>query len=144
MKICIICFMLINLISCSPPSSFNDNNDLQEKNITEDNTLNKKEEVLEKDHAKNHNISTKKESCYEGCNFYNRTFKVVKEVKKNSLSLNNAQIKSLHIQCKNYCSNIFKNDIVLKQQVQKEELPINKENKEEKKTNGSLTPFEDL
>jgi hypothetical protein len=144
MKIYIIFFILVNLISCSPPSSFSDNSDLNESSITEDTTLDKEEIVpsIQTNNIKR-TITTKRESCYEGCNFYNRTFTVVKEVKKNSLSLNNTQIDSLYSQCKAHCLTIFKNDVILKKQIEKEE-PIIDHNKEKKKRNSSLTPFEDL
>lgn len=141
MKIIIFNLLFVNLIltSCSPPSSFNED----EVQVKENKAPIKKDSPLIKKEAP----SNRKASCYEGCNFYYRSFKALKQVKTNSLSLNMSQIESFHNQCKSHCSQILGGEVIINNtpsvDVDKQ-LKKRIEEKKEKEKKSSLTPFEEL
>lgn len=143
-KYLVIFLVLLQILtSCSPPSDFNDDDTNQNNEIWSNESSNE----VAKDKIKNKDpeVTSKKHSCYEGCDFYNRAFTTVKSLNKKSISFNSTQIKNFYFQCKIHCTKKFNNkqNKNNKQYIEIEE--IEKETEEREDTQESdLTPFEDL
>ena len=85
-------------------------------------------------------------SCIEGCKYNYRIYTTAKSLKKDSISLNKAQLISIKNSCNFFCEKkIFKTLKVSspKKEPKKEVTPF-EEVEKKKKDNLEITPFEDL
>lgn len=150
MKKLILSITILLLNSCSPPSSFN-----EKEEISSNKQIDVKKNHLKEDSGKKDNLENQQprnneqiQYCIKGCLYYYKTFKVLKEVRKNSISLNKMQIESLNNQCQSHCEQgrqdiIEENNTSNKEDIDNESIIENKKPSKKKET-GGLTPFEDL
>lgn len=137
-----IIILMLFVISCSPPTSFNDDSDsTSEKNEN----FSSNEKVEEFSAATKSYPNTLSGACKEGCLYYYRIFKTIKEVNKNSISLTSEQIQDFDDKCSYHCSEHFESNKGKVEVLEPfPESKVFKKQEKKKRDKGDLTPFEDL
>ena len=135
------------IISCSD-SSFQDIGNQEDTIISNSEEDTSKETTADLLCSENILIS----SCIEGCKYNYRIYTVAKELKKDSISLNKAQLKSIQESCNFFCKKKLLKELNKQKPIKNEKksnnikvVPFEEEEKEKNKNDTKeITPFEEL